>query len=460
MARKKKKKVRTAGAAGGSGSSGARAAAPQSLYRAGDLQSLWQALSNAGTVEQFLKQQLAAQGFLVERKPTDQMSDKDKDLYKKALQREAAEKKKLAKEAWQARRKHQILHLGEGTFWDDAADWDKWDHEHAEERAAENALPRLEKPEQLAEALGISIPQLRWLCYHREAATRIHYIRFTIPKRSGGERAIWAPHPRLKRVQRWILTHVLERIPVHGAAHGFLTGRSIHTNAKQHTGARVVLKIDLKDFFPTITFRRVKGVFRKAGCRERIATLLAALCTESPREETVHEGVKYYVALGPRCLPQGAPTSPALTNALCLKMDQRLWKLAKKLGWNYTRYADDLTFSLPAASKEKPQLKRILGSVRAIVEAEGFKINPEKTRVARRGGRQAVTGLVVNGTASPRVPRTTRRLLRAAVHNLSQGKPLREGESLEKLRGLAAWVASSHPEEGRGYLAALAPGRG
>src|SRR5262249_697930 len=185
-------------------------------------------------------------------------------------------------------------------------------------------------PQQLAEALGLSVPQLRWLAYHRDAATSIHYYRFTIPKRGGGERPIWAPLPKLKAAQQWIRVNVVEKLLVHGAVHGFMPGRSTLTNAEVHKDPRVVLKLDIEDFFPTVTLPRVKGVFRKAGYREQVATLLALLCTEAPREVVEHEGKSFYVALGPRCLPQGAPTSPALTNTLCLRLDQRLAGRAKR----------------------------------------------------------------------------------------------------------------------------------
>jgi hypothetical protein len=241
---------------------------------------------------------------------------------------------------------------------------------------------------------------------------------------------------------------------------GFLVGRSILTNAAAHANPKLVLKMDIKEFFPTVTWRRVKGVFRRAGYRARIATLLALLCTEAPREIVQVEGKTYYVSLGPRCLPQGAPTSPAITNALCLRLDRRLAGLAAKHGWRYTRYADDMTFSLPADHKDKPKLKTMLGSVRAIVEAEGFALNPEKTRVHRTGGRQSVTGLVVNGDAPPRAPRKLRRELRAAVHNLRAGKPLKEGESVARLGGYAAYVYMTDPKLGMkmlGDLLGLAP---
>src|SRR5262249_23578560 len=196
----------------------------------------------------------------------------------------------------------------------------------------------------------------------------------------------------------------------------------------------------LKDFFPTVTLARVKGVFRKAGYREQVATLLALLCTEAPREVVELEGQTYYVALGPRCLPQGTPTSPALTNTLCLRLDRRLSGLAARLGWRSTRYADDLTFSLPAGHAGEPRTGALMGLVQRIVEAEGFTIHRDKTRIHRRGARQQVTGLVVNGSGPPRVPRALGRELGAAVHNRRRGKPLKEGETGAGLAGYAAYV--------------------
>ena len=128
-----------------------------------------------------------------------------------------------------------------------------------------------------AEALGVTVPQLRGMAYHRDAATSLHYVRFTIPKRDGTERPIWAPKRRLKAAQRWVLHNIVERLPVHGAAQGFLVGRSILTNAAVHVNAKTILKMDVKEFFPTVTLRRVKGVFRRAGYRDGISTLLALI---------------------------------------------------------------------------------------------------------------------------------------------------------------------------------------
>src|SRR5262249_4612118 len=217
------------------------------------------------------------------RRETDGMSERELDQYKKSLRAEAEERRKLKKETWTAYKANHIVHLGEGVHWSDKTDKDKWDLPNAEERAAENELPPLDTPQQLAEALGLTIPQLRWMAYHREAATRIHYYRFTIPKRDGSLRPIWAPMKKLKAAQRWILHNIVERLLVHGSVHGFLPGRSTLTNARAHVNARIVVKMDIKEFFPTVTLPRVKGLFRFAGYRDPIATLLALICTESPR---------------------------------------------------------------------------------------------------------------------------------------------------------------------------------
>ena len=258
--------------------------------------------------------------------------------------------------------------------------------------------------------------------------------------------------PKLMAAQRWVLRHIVERLPVHGAAHGFMPGRSTATNAAAHTDASILLKADIKDFFPSITLPRVRGIFRKAGYREQIATLLALLCTESPREIVEDSGKTWYIAMGPRCLPQGAPTSPGLTNTLCLRLDRRLTGLGEKLGWRYTRYADDMTFSLPAGHTGGPRVGSLIGGIKHIVADEGFALHPTKTRISRRGARQRVTGLVTNGPGAPRVPRELRRRLRAAVHNLERGMPLPEGESIKRLEGYAAYIHMSHPELGRDLL--------
>lgn len=420
------------------------------------LSQRWAEIEAAGGIRAYIETQLRTQGYLVTRRPTDNLTKTELEAYKHDLKREAVAKRRLRQAAWQAYRTTHIVHLGAGVYWTDDTSADRWDLPSGAKRLLENQLPVLTTANSLAEDLNISVTELRWLSYHREDSTQTHYVRFEIPKRSGGTRALWAPHPRLKQVQRWILRNILDRLLVHGAAHGFLAGRSIASNAALHTDSQLIVKLDIENFFPSISWRRVKGVLRKAGYQDNIATLLALLCTEAPRAVVNDAGKTHYIALGERCLPQGAPTSPALTNALCLRLDQRLTGWADKAGWRYTRYADDLTFSYPASANPAPEPQRLIGVVQHILAEEGFKLNMAKTRCLRPGVAQRVTGLVVNGNSPPRVGRTLKRTLRAALHNLKQGKPLPEGESLSRLRGLGAYVAMTEREWGMSYLAELA----
>lgn len=420
----------------------------------------WHAIEQAGGRYQYIMQQMKEHGFLVERKPIDNMSPTERERYKKQLKQEAAEQHKIKKDAWQAYKANHIVYLGHGIYWSDDTSEDKWDATDGAKRLLENQLPTFKNVKALAEQLNLTISQLKGLCFHREVATRIPYSHFTITKRSGGERQIWAPVPRLKYAQRWILDNVLNPMLIHGAAHGFVRGKSIVTNAENHTNSQLIIKMDIKDFFPSIGWRRVKGVFRQAGYPEQIATLFAMLCTESPRQLVKQGNVIYYVALADRCLPQGAPTSPALTNIISLNLDRRLTGLAEKHGLRYSRYADDLTFSLPAEATIDTKAKNtlistLLGSVTKILTEEGFAINAKKTHIIHQGGVQRITGLVVNGDSVPRVPRNIKRMLRAAIHNLEQGKPFKEGESFNTVQGYAAWIAMAEPDVGEALLQKL-----
>src|SRR5262249_17772919 len=144
-------------------------------------------------------------------------------------------------------------------------------------------LPILDTPADLAGALGLSIPRLRWLCFHTQTATRIHYVQFEVPKKSGGTRVLSAPHRTLAGAQQWVLDHILAKLPIEDPAHGFVPGRSTLTNAQPHAGRDVVINLDLEQFFPSISFARVRHLFRLLGYSGAVATLLALLCTECPR---------------------------------------------------------------------------------------------------------------------------------------------------------------------------------
>ena len=425
----------------------------------------WKAIEEAGGIPKWVHLELVKAGAFVADDPGT-LTDATKKTYKERKKVEASEKRRFQKLAWQSYQATHLNHLGSGVFYNDLVNIDRFDIERREERAKDLGLPEWTSPSALAEALGLSTSRLRWLAYHADVDTGSHYVRFTIPKRDGSARQITAPKPELKRVQRTLLDRLLDRLTVHNAAHGFIASRSIQTNALVHAGADVVVKVDIKDFFPSITFPRVKGLLRHAGLTEQVATVVALLCTESPRDVVTFDrhGVSdtLYVATGPRALPQGSPASPMITNAICLRLDKRMAGLARRHGCTYTRYADDLTFSFKERGDQATPVGPLLHGVRLILAGEGFVLHDKKTTVMGGGTRQVVTGLVVNqrpagsSSAASRPPREVGRRLRAAIHNRKAGKPAREGESLAQLRGLAAFIFQSDPVKGRRFLEELA----
>ena len=335
---------------------------------------------------------------------------------------EAAERKRLHAEGVNQRRQTDIIFLGRGVSKGLA------DRRSNVEKLASIDLPVLATPADVASALQLTIPRLRWLAFHSDASPVTHYVRFTVPKRSGGIRTLFAPHADLAAAQQWILENVLAKAPIHAAAHGFVPGRSTVTNAAGHVGREVVVNADLTDFFPTITFPRVRGLFQMLGYSPGAATILALLCTESPRRTVNYAGKLFHVAVGARGLPQGACTSPALSNLAARRLDSRLAGIARKLEWTYSRYADDLTFS--ASGEPTKKIGYLLARLRHVVQDEGFAVNEKKTRVLRQSACQKVTGIVVN--ERPGVPRDVVRRLRAILHRA-------------KTEGLAAQNRQKHP---------------
>jgi retron-type reverse transcriptase len=301
----------------------------------------------------------------------------------------------------------------------------------------------------VAQALGLTIPRLRWLAFHTEVASRVHYVSFTVPKKSGGTRTLSAPHRTLAAAQQWIFANIVGKLPVEPPAHGFIAGRGTVSNASAHTGKAVIVNMDLEGFFPSITFPRVASVFRRLGYSPAVATILGLICTECPRREVRYEGKVYYVATGPRGLPQGACTSPGLSNQVARRLDRRLDGLAVKMGLRYTRYADDLTFSGDQELRE--YVGYLMARIRHIAQEEGFTVNEKKSRVLRRNARQTVTGLVVND--KPGAKREEVRRLRAILHRArTEGleKQNREGRPNFRawLLGMIAYVGMVRPEVG------------
>ncbi len=410
----------------------------------------WKQIQEAGGADEWIRGELRKKGLLVDSDPS-RLSDREKGSFKEQKKAEAAERRALKKLVWEAYRATHVVHLGAGVHWEDRFEADRFDVERREDRLKSNDLQDYKDAEALAKAMGVDVPTLRWFSFHRDVDGGTHYRRWQIPKRSGGSRTITAPKRGLKAAQRWVLRNIAEKLPVHGAAHGFMSARSIVTNAQVHAGADVVVKVDVKDFFPTVTWRRVKGLFRKAGLNEATSTMLAMVCTEAPRDIVEFRG---------RALPQGAPTSPAITNAICLRLDRRVSGLARALGMVYTRYADDLTFSWRKSDdRAKAPVGALLSGVKKILRAEGFVLHPDKTMVMRDGDRQKVTGLVVNkadGSPAARVPRETLRKLRAAIKNRELGRPGKGDETIDQLKGMAAFVFMCDAKKGQAFLDRIA----
>ena len=368
-------------------------------------------------------------------------------------QRRARERHERAL-AWHARRAREVLYLGDGVsagLNDAHSDADK---------LARLSLPPMDDAQALADAMGLCLPELRFLAFERRVSRISHYRRFAMPKKTGGERIISAPMPRLKRAQYWVLDNILARAPLHPAAHGFASGRSIVSNAMPHIGRAVVINIDLKDFFPSIAMPRIKGVFKQLGYSEQVATVLALLSTESATETVVVDGETFHVAHGPRTLPQGAPSSPALTNILCRRLDARLQGAAAKLGFRYTRYADDLTFSADEAGGKLAG--KLLWRIRQIVIDEGFTPHPAKQHVMRSSERQTVTGIVVNEKAS--VDRTTLHRFRATLFQVEKDGPAGKqwngnDNVLAALEGYAHFVQMVDADKGRVLVARVGAAR-
>lgn len=258
----------------------------------------------------------------------------------------------------------------------------------------------------VARFLGVPKWRLTRQLYNAPESAR--YGSFEIPKRTGGMRRIDSPRGLTREAQYKLLPILIERHRAHPASHGFLAERTIVTNAALHADQRLVLNVDLADFFPSVNFGRVRGLFmaKPFEMAPPAATVCAQICT-------FRNG-----------LPQGAPTSPILSNFIASELDRRLSRLARENGLRYSRYADDITFStgrplFPANIArllgEGPQNGVEVGdALEAAIGASGFAVNHAKVRLQSRHVRQAVTGLTVN--AKPNVTRRRVRRLRAMLH--------------------------------------------
>jgi len=326
-------------------------------------------------------------------------------------------------------------------------------------------VPALTTPGELADWLGLTQGALDGFAdlqgrNRRLPPGRLRNYDFTWQrKRSGGARLIEAPRRRLKALQRQVLDEILAHIPPHEAAHGFRPARSVRTFATPHVGRKIVVRMDLRDFFPTVTGARVVAVFLTAGYPEPVARRLAGLSTN--RVPAVVWSDPGAPAPGPTAwrgrrllsqpdLPQGSPTSPALANLCAYHLDARLTGLAASVAATYTRYADDLVFS--GGEELARAWRRFVISVAATALEEAFEVNPRKTRVMRRGVRQQVAGVVVNDRVNTARDEYDR--LRAILHNCARHGPASQNRAghpdfRAHLAGRVAHIAMLNPERGR-----------
>lgn len=350
------------------------------------------------------------------------------------------EKAKIS-EAWKKQKAENIVFIGKGYS-------NALFHKETDKKLLNCFnLPIIKDDKELAKALEIEYKQLRFLTYHRDVTTTDHYHRYTIPKKSGGTRNIAAPKPILKKAQRKILELILEQIPVSEYAHGFLKGKSIVSGADAHIKQpELLINIDLENFFPTITFERVRDLFYSFGYSGYISSLLAMICTYCERTPIEIKGQIKYVKTSERILPQGAPTSPMITNILCEDLDEELSECLDDeydYKYTYTRYADDISFSFSKDILDTEKLKEIMHIIRNEIHSKGFKINKKKTRFLRKNNRQCVTGIVINNEQLG-VPKKWVKTMRAAIYN---AKKLKEKGSLPsdtilELSGMASWLKS------------------
>ncbi|SRR6266478_48842 len=297
-------------------------------------------------------------------------------------------------------------------------------------RLLEQNLPVILDFAHLSRQLSLKKRELAALVYRTDR----FYKHFFIRKRSGGWRDIAAPTVLLKASQRWILQKILCAIRPTDCAHGFVPERSIVTNARNHVGKNVVLNLDIKDFFPSIGWSRVYGMFRHLGYDKKVSYYLSRLTTLDER------------------LPQGAPTSPMISNHIVAHLDRRLYSLAEENDFTYTRYADDLTFS------GESELLTSLPLIRKILKEEGFLINETKTRIMLEHRQQEVTGLVVNKRVA--VKRAHRRWLRQQAFYLKKHgledckarKPQTKRNTREFFYGHALYLKMVDPVRGEALL--------
>jgi RNA-directed DNA polymerase len=293
------------------------------------------------------------------------------------------------------------------------------------------------------------------------------YRSFTIKKRSGGKRWISIPCSPLMAVQKLIAQEVLNNLKPHPAAMAYVSGmpNPLKDHAKKHIGAKWILKLDIKNFFSNISEQQVYRVFYDVGYPKLLSFEMARLCTRvTPKRmgkrwnniiRNEYVGRYAYDKMG--SLPQGAPTSPALSNLVCIALDTELEALADSQGVTYSRYADDLCFSFCEASRQ--EVISFKKEVRSILWGYKFEVNSDKTRIIPPGCRQIITGVVID-SGSTTIPKELRNRIRMHLYYSKKiGIPKHCEEKgfrsvigfRNHLYGLISYVCSINPSQGRKF---------
>ena len=307
--------------------------------------------------------------------------------------------------------------------------------EEYNQRLTENGVPIIYNLRHLRQLLGIRKSAQERLFGARRCES---YRVFQIPKKSGGIRIIEAPSDELKKIQLWIKENILDKFNPSQYAKGFKKGVSIYDNALPHVSKELVINIDLKDFFPSIKYSEIYKIFKYIGYTDGVSKLLTKLCTNSKN-----------------VLPQGSPASPSLSNLVSLKLDKRLSRLADSIGADYTRYADDITFSGNKSISQYTDL------IYKIIHEEGYEINEDKFRLQYSFQRQEVTGLIVNTkvSVSERLISESENAIyycsKYGVMNHMARLKIDKGFYKEHLYGIAYFVKMIDKAKGEKYLSQL-----
>lgn len=284
------------------------------------------------------------------------------------------------------------------------------------ERAISQSEDVFERNHDLPSILSLKHLSVRTCTSHQKltnfvAREEFSYEKFSIKKRSGGRRFIYIPEPTLLHVQRWINEFILKPIPVHQASFAFNPGSSIRKCAAKHCGAKWLIKLDITDFFESISEIQVYRLFREFGYQPLVAFQLARICTiatpeMSPRRKFNNWKVRRKNKNIPRYnqrilgyLPQGGATSPMISNLVMRELDSEFSKIARKYRLVYTRYSDDITFSTRENTFERDSGRRLITEVYSLLNLSGYKPQYRKTKIIPPSAKKVVLGLNVDGPA-------------------------------------------------------------